>query len=402
MPRLVVDGQIPGTGGGGGGGGLAPAVKILGVDFKADAVTPLYTVPAGEVFIVTHTEYHVVTAVAVTGVSTIAGIGVAAGEDDIQAPVSFNGLATGKVYGVYAMSARMKALAGQTISLGIDTFATATTLLIDVYLFGYFESALSVPVSSAGGDTTAIHDDTPNEISGIVDKPVLALTDLMLVEDSAAAGVKKKATVGAIPDATGSAKGMATAAQITKLNALPDTLVSQAVAEAGSDNTPFLFSSLRVAQAVAAQTRRFISFVEDVDGDWQNLTDPIPYDDSIPISNEGTQVLGVASPGLLAGEVVQVEGVVYVGADAARHIIVEVKVDTVIRRTAIGYVPGGGVMIPIPFHYNIIGGVQSVGSAITVAIGPADAGNCYFNGINTGRKLGGSLSSYLQVTRWGA
>lgn len=51
----------------------------------------------------------------------------------------------------------------------------------------------------AGGDTTAIHDDTAAEISVITEKATPVNADLLLIEDSAAANVKKRVQIGNLP-----------------------------------------------------------------------------------------------------------------------------------------------------------------------------------------------------------
>jgi hypothetical protein len=52
-----------------------------------------------------------------------------------------------------------------------------------------------------GSDSTAIHDDTPAEISAITEKVVPVAADLVVIEDSAAANVKKRAQIGNFPAA---------------------------------------------------------------------------------------------------------------------------------------------------------------------------------------------------------
>lgn len=59
-----------------------------------------------------------------------------------------------------------------------------------------------IPASGGGGagsDTTAVHVDTANEISSVATKATPVSGDYLLIEDSAAANVKKKITVGSLP-----------------------------------------------------------------------------------------------------------------------------------------------------------------------------------------------------------
>lgn len=48
-------------------------------------------------------------------------------------------------------------------------------------------------------DTNAIHDNVANEISGVTEKTTPVSADLLIIEDSAASGVKKKVQVGNLP-----------------------------------------------------------------------------------------------------------------------------------------------------------------------------------------------------------
>lgn len=57
-----------------------------------------------------------------------------------------------------------------------------------VWLFGHTAQT----VGGAGSDTSAIHTNVANEISGVTEKTSLANDDLFIIEDSAASGVKKK------------------------------------------------------------------------------------------------------------------------------------------------------------------------------------------------------------------
>jgi hypothetical protein len=60
-----------------------------------------------------------------------------------------------------------------------------------------------LPGGGAGSDTTAIHDDTASEISAITEKVTPVSADLLVIEDSAAANVKKRVQVGNLPTGGG-------------------------------------------------------------------------------------------------------------------------------------------------------------------------------------------------------
>jgi hypothetical protein len=54
-----------------------------------------------------------------------------------------------------------------------------------------------------GSDTTAIHDNIANEISAITEKATPVSADLIVIEDSAAANIKKRVQVGNLPAPSG-------------------------------------------------------------------------------------------------------------------------------------------------------------------------------------------------------
>lgn len=66
------------------------------------------------------------------------------------------------------------------------------------------------PANSTGGggggpgsDTTAIHDNVANEISGIATKATPTTADILIIEDAAASFAKKKITIGTLPGGGG-------------------------------------------------------------------------------------------------------------------------------------------------------------------------------------------------------
>lgn len=107
------------------------------VDMKTVAATPIYTVPVGKSAIITKVIYVMDTASAIT-IGPNVGIGVAAGEDDIIFPQAITGFDASAEYFVLQNDGTSKvASAGDIIKVGIDTGATATTMLVDVYLLGF-------------------------------------------------------------------------------------------------------------------------------------------------------------------------------------------------------------------------------------------------------------------------
>jgi hypothetical protein len=111
--------------------------SIGSIDAKTVATTNLYTVPAGKTAIVTGCIVRCTAADTVTVVPS-AGVGVAAGEDDIIGSTALTGLnVAGLYYGFSIDGVATSVAAAGVIKLGIDVGATATTMTIAVDLFGY-------------------------------------------------------------------------------------------------------------------------------------------------------------------------------------------------------------------------------------------------------------------------
>ncbi len=93
---------------------------------------------------------------------------------------------------------------------------------------------------ATGTDATAIHDDTAGEINAITLKGTPVDADEFVIEDSAAGGAKKSATLGTLPAHTPAAHTIlshdtdTTGAELTELaDASETTLHSHAAAAAG-------------------------------------------------------------------------------------------------------------------------------------------------------------------------
>jgi hypothetical protein len=112
-----------------------------GINALNIAIINLYTVPAGDTVVVTRAEVRC-TAVGISPitVAATAGIGIAAGEDDIFNSQLLNGLTTsGKVFKFPVGGIGVIAAAGEIINLGIDIGATTSfgSQTFEVDLFGY-------------------------------------------------------------------------------------------------------------------------------------------------------------------------------------------------------------------------------------------------------------------------
>lgn len=107
------------------------------INAKTTGTTNLYTVPSGKTAIITKAIVVPTAASSITQGPT-AGIGVAAGEDDIFSATELTGLtATTKAFAFDAIGTYVMAAATEVIKFGIDTAASGTSMTITVYLFGY-------------------------------------------------------------------------------------------------------------------------------------------------------------------------------------------------------------------------------------------------------------------------
>lgn len=113
--------------------------ETTGIDGKTATTTNLYTVPSGKTALITKAIIEITTATGLTG-TLVAGIGVAAGEDDIFGSTTMTGLDTTSEMHVFAASGTTKkALSTEVVKLGIDTAFGGTTVTLSVTLIGYLK-----------------------------------------------------------------------------------------------------------------------------------------------------------------------------------------------------------------------------------------------------------------------
>ena len=110
---------------------------VASIDAKTVAATSLYTIPSGKNYIIVGAIVRCTAAVAIT-VGATAGIGIAAGEDDIFYPQVLTGiLAAGDVWAFWASAKMVLAAGDEVVKFGIDTAATGTSQVFSVDLIGY-------------------------------------------------------------------------------------------------------------------------------------------------------------------------------------------------------------------------------------------------------------------------
>jgi len=90
------------------------------------------------------------------------------------------------------------------VDAGTDTVRAVVPDTLDGYaLGGDLGGTLGSPTVDDGADSTAIHDDTAGEIAAIAEKASPVSADLLIIEDSAAANVKKRVQIGNLPGGGG-------------------------------------------------------------------------------------------------------------------------------------------------------------------------------------------------------
>lgn len=122
-------------------GSALPVPSVLsstsGISGTSTGTTNLYTVPTGKTAIITDVVVRI-TAAATVSIVALAGVGIAAGEDDIFAAQSLVGLnAVGKHFQFVALGTKVSANSGEVVKFGIDTAYIAGTATLAVDLIGY-------------------------------------------------------------------------------------------------------------------------------------------------------------------------------------------------------------------------------------------------------------------------
>lgn len=115
----------------------APLATVTGINAKSTGTTTLYTVPGGKTAVITDVVVRCTAASAIT-VPASAGVGIAAGEDDIYASASMTGLtAANKAWRFPNGGVMAVGTAASVIKLGIDTAATGTSQTLACDVMGY-------------------------------------------------------------------------------------------------------------------------------------------------------------------------------------------------------------------------------------------------------------------------
>lgn len=107
------------------------------IDGTATGATNLFTVPTGKKLIVDKVILEATTFTGTSG-TLAAGVGVAAGEEDIYSSTDLIGFdTTGDGWEFDATGSIVLPAASDVVKLGIDTALTGTTATITAYLFGW-------------------------------------------------------------------------------------------------------------------------------------------------------------------------------------------------------------------------------------------------------------------------
>lgn len=112
-----------------------------GIDATSTGATNLYTVPTGKQAIITRAVFRLTAESSATG-NVAAGVGIAAGEDDIVASATLTALdATGKVIASPPKAGAAIGAAAEVVKVGIDTAFSGGSATMAVDLFGYLLDA---------------------------------------------------------------------------------------------------------------------------------------------------------------------------------------------------------------------------------------------------------------------
>lgn len=110
---------------------------VAGINLKTVATTTLYTTPAGHTAVISAIILEITTGTSIT-VDAKAGVGIAAGEDDIFSSENLvNTRAAGDVWSFSLKGKARTAPAASAVKLGVDTGATGTTLTATAHVFGF-------------------------------------------------------------------------------------------------------------------------------------------------------------------------------------------------------------------------------------------------------------------------
>ena len=110
---------------------------VAGVNLQTVGTTLIYTVPAGVTALFTMAFVEITAATAIT-VGATGGLGIAAGEADVFAPVVFTGvLAAGQVWAFQSAGLTRTGPAASVVRYGNDVAATGTSQTARIHLFGF-------------------------------------------------------------------------------------------------------------------------------------------------------------------------------------------------------------------------------------------------------------------------
>lgn len=111
-------------------------VEVTGINAKSTGTTALYS-PTGVDVVIVKVVLRCTADTSIT-VPATAGVGVAAGEDDLyESQVLYGLTSTGKAYAFPNNGVGVLLQAGQTLSLGIDVAATGTSQTLAADVIGY-------------------------------------------------------------------------------------------------------------------------------------------------------------------------------------------------------------------------------------------------------------------------
>jgi len=147
---------------------------------------------------------------------------------------------------------------------------------------------------------------------------------------------------------------------------------------------------------------QIIQRVSTVTGAVATGTTVIPYDDSIPQKTEGDSYMTQAITAKATGNILVVDVYAIVSPSLVDTVILALFQDSAnsaVAATCVDVSTATNGIVGISLRYIGAAGTVSA-TTFSVRIGKATAGTITFNGIASGRKLGGKLASSIMIAEY--
>lgn len=137
-------------------------------------------------------------------------------------------------------------------------------------------------------------------------------------------------------------------------------------------------------------------------GIYTNLFNQIhPYDDVLPVITDGAEVMSLIHTPKEAGNIIRVEATAIISSNAASTEMMSFLFDGSTNTISTGdsFVGAAGEMVATPLMHELVA-ADTVPIVFTVRCACNKTNDLHFNGVPTGGRFGGSLTSYIAVTEF--